>query len=194
MDGAVSTVNRLQEVFHAIGSTPVDLPQIVVVGSQSSGKSSVLESIVGRDFLPRGTGIVTRRPLVLQLYNIAEPDVKTGEAREWGEFFHRPGEKFFDFSAIRQVGVRVWMSRGGCGCELGGFGCGFRLRLRLCLRLRLLLYLCVHVFAALFLFSRCLSPLSTPHRKSLTTLPEWRGRPRTCRRSRSCSRCTRRTC
>ena len=34
---------------------------------QSSGKSSVIESIVGRSFLPRGTGIVTRRPLVLQL-------------------------------------------------------------------------------------------------------------------------------
>lgn len=32
--------------------------------SQSSGKSSVLENIVGRDFLPRGQGIVTRRPLV----------------------------------------------------------------------------------------------------------------------------------
>ncbi len=43
-----------------------DLPQIVVVGSQSSGKSSVLENIVGRDFLPRGAGIVTRRPLILQ--------------------------------------------------------------------------------------------------------------------------------
>jgi hypothetical protein len=43
---------------------PVDLPQIAVIGSQSSGKSSVLENIVGRDFLPRGTGIVTRRPLV----------------------------------------------------------------------------------------------------------------------------------
>jgi hypothetical protein len=28
---------------------------------QSSGKSSVLEAVVGRDFLPRGTGIVTRR-------------------------------------------------------------------------------------------------------------------------------------
>jgi GTPase SAR1 family protein len=40
-----------------------------VVGSQSSGKSSVLESLVGYDFLPRGTGIVTRRPLVLQLLN-----------------------------------------------------------------------------------------------------------------------------
>lgn len=29
----------------------------------------MLENIVGRDFLPRGTGIVTRRPLVLQLIN-----------------------------------------------------------------------------------------------------------------------------
>ena len=34
---------------------------------QSSGKSSILENIVGKDFLPRGTGIVTRVPLVLQL-------------------------------------------------------------------------------------------------------------------------------
>lgn len=39
---------------------------------QSSGKSSVLENLVGRDFLPRGTGIVTRRPLVLQLIHIDE--------------------------------------------------------------------------------------------------------------------------
>lgn len=29
----------------------------------------MLENIVGRDFLPRGSGIVTRRPLVLQLIN-----------------------------------------------------------------------------------------------------------------------------
>lgn len=41
----------------------------ISLGSQSSGKSSVLESIVGKDFLPRGSGIVTRRPLVLQLFN-----------------------------------------------------------------------------------------------------------------------------
>lgn len=46
----------------------MDLPQIAVIGSQSSGKSSVLENIVGRDFLPRGTGIVTRRPLVKYIF------------------------------------------------------------------------------------------------------------------------------
>ncbi|CAH1426918.1 unnamed protein product [Lactuca virosa] len=33
------------------------LPTIVVVGGQSSGKSSVLESVVGKDFLPRGSAV-----------------------------------------------------------------------------------------------------------------------------------------
>jgi interferon-induced GTP-binding protein Mx1 len=44
----------------------IELPAIVVVGDQSSGKSSVLESISGIA-LPRGTNIVTRCPLELQL-------------------------------------------------------------------------------------------------------------------------------
>lgn len=66
----IKLVNRLQDTFAAANiSSPIDLPQIVVIGSQSSGKSSVLEHIVGRDFLPRGSGIVTRRPLILQLFN-----------------------------------------------------------------------------------------------------------------------------
>lgn len=41
---------------------------------QSSGKSSVIESLVGRSFLPRGTGIVTRRPLVLQLIHVGHTE------------------------------------------------------------------------------------------------------------------------
>lgn len=68
----IATINNLQDALAPLGGgsqSPIDLPQITVVGSQSSGKSSVLENIVGRDFLPRGTGIVTRRPLVLQLIN-----------------------------------------------------------------------------------------------------------------------------
>jgi dynamin 1-like protein len=100
MENLIPVVNKLQDVFGAIGSQALDLPQIVVVGSQSSGKSSVLESIVGRDFLPRGSGIVTRRPLVLQLYSIPlTNDESVGD--EWGEFLHIPGKKFYDFEEIR---------------------------------------------------------------------------------------------
>ncbi|KAF2288340.1 hypothetical protein GH714_006884 [Hevea brasiliensis] len=42
----------------------IQLPTIVVVGDQSSGKSSVLESLAGIN-LPRGLGICTRVPLVM---------------------------------------------------------------------------------------------------------------------------------
>ena len=41
----VNVVNKLQDVFSAVGTSAaqIDLPQICVLGSQSSGKSSVLE-------------------------------------------------------------------------------------------------------------------------------------------------------
>lgn len=51
-----------------------------------------MEAVVGRDFLPRGTGIVTKRPLVLQLVNLSDPS-----AREYGEFLHTNREKMYDF-------------------------------------------------------------------------------------------------
>jgi hypothetical protein len=51
------------------GQIPLDFPHIAVIGSQSSGKSSVLERIVGEDFIPRGPDTVTRRPLYLHLKN-----------------------------------------------------------------------------------------------------------------------------
>ncbi|KAJ5222097.1 Vacuolar protein sorting-associated protein 1 [Penicillium citrinum] len=114
----ISLVNKLQDVFSTVGvHNPIDLPQIAVVGSQSSGKSSVLENIVGRDFLPRGSGIVTRRPLILQLINKPASSQVNGEKKldtsdseanvdEYGEFLHLPGEKFFDFNKIRDEIVR----------------------------------------------------------------------------------------
>jgi GTP-binding protein EngB required for normal cell division len=111
MDQLIPIASKLQDVLGALGHTQsLDLPQIVVVGGQSSGKSSVLESIVGRSFLPRGTGIVTRRPLILQLFNTAK-EVKADGAKqkdgkvpmeEYGEFLHMPGRKFHDFASIRQ--------------------------------------------------------------------------------------------
>lgn len=72
LEDLIPTVNKLQDVTYDAGVDSLDLPILSIIGSQSSGKSSILETIVGRDFLPRGTGIVTRRPLVLQLINIAE--------------------------------------------------------------------------------------------------------------------------
>lgn len=100
-----------------------------MVGSQSSGKSSVLENIVGRDFLPRGSGIVTRRPLVLQLINRPAPaklqangvdekelkDSKDSQANvdEWGEFLHIPAQKFYDFNKIREEIVKETEAKAG---------------------------------------------------------------------------------
>eukprot|EP00271_Cylindrocystis_brebissonii_P010158 TRINITY_DN26261_c0_g1_i1.p1 TRINITY_DN26261_c0_g1~~TRINITY_DN26261_c0_g1_i1.p1 ORF type:complete len:617 (-),score=133.48 TRINITY_DN26261_c0_g1_i1:738-2588(-) len=107
MDSLIGLVNRLQQVSTALGdhagasdatsdlpSLWEQLPQVAVVGGQSSGKSSVLESIVGKDFLPRGTGIVTRRPLVLQLHKYDGP--------EYAEFMHAKGKKFSNFDAVRK--------------------------------------------------------------------------------------------
>ncbi|KMT13705.1 hypothetical protein BVRB_4g080870 [Beta vulgaris subsp. vulgaris] len=51
----------------------IQLPTIVVVGDQSSGKSSVLESLAGIS-LPRGQGICTRVPLIMRLQHHSNPD------------------------------------------------------------------------------------------------------------------------
>ncbi|KAF7127357.1 hypothetical protein RHSIM_Rhsim11G0141700 [Rhododendron simsii] len=97
----IPIVNKLQDIFAQLGSqSTIELPQVAVVGSQSSGKSSVLEALVGRDFLPRGSDICTRRPLVLQLLQIKrKPD---GTEEEYGEFLHLPGKRFYDFGDIRR--------------------------------------------------------------------------------------------
>ncbi|XP_036206139.1 interferon-induced GTP-binding protein Mx1 isoform X2 [Myotis myotis] len=54
------------------------LPAIAVIGDQSSGKSSVLEALSGVS-LPRGSGIVTRCPLVLKLRKLRHDDEWKGK-------------------------------------------------------------------------------------------------------------------
>ncbi|KAG9470786.1 hypothetical protein GDO78_016724 [Eleutherodactylus coqui] len=93
MEELIPLVNKLQDAFSSIGQAcNLDLPQIAVVGGQSAGKSSVLENFVGRDFLPRGSGIVTRRPLILQLIF---------SKTEYAEFLHCKSKKFTDFEEVR---------------------------------------------------------------------------------------------
>ncbi|MCH81242.1 dynamin-related protein 1C-like, partial [Trifolium medium] len=103
MTSLIGLINKIQRACTVLGDHGGEglslweaLPSVAVVGGQSSGKSSVLESVVGRDFLPRGSGIVTRRPLVLQLH-------KTDDGQQdYAEFLHAPRKRFTDFAAVRK--------------------------------------------------------------------------------------------
>ncbi|XBH65869.1 hypothetical protein VPH35_119368 [Triticum aestivum] len=102
MEDLIYFVNKLQLVRSiladdGVGSAlPIDsdeVPYIAVVGGQGVGKSSLIEAIVGKDFLPKG--IATRRPLVVQLF-------RTEEAVEYARFSHQPERRFEDFAEVAQ--------------------------------------------------------------------------------------------
>ena len=67
-----------------------------MLGGQSAGKSSVLESIIGLDCLPRGDGVCTRRPLELRLNH-------TTEGEPWAKFDEVPNKKFTSFHEVKQT-------------------------------------------------------------------------------------------
>ncbi|KAK7966631.1 dynamin family protein [Apiospora aurea] len=89
---------EIRNILQKVGqSSTLTLPSIVVIGSQSSGKSSVLEAIVGHEFLPKGTNMVTRRPIELTLINTP------GSNTEYGEFPDLGLGKISDFSSIQRT-------------------------------------------------------------------------------------------
>ncbi|XP_021239457.1 dynamin-2-like [Numida meleagris] len=59
----------------------------------SQGNPACVSFHPHRDFLPRGSGIVTRRPLILQLIF---------SKTEYAEFLHCKSKKFTDFDEVRQ--------------------------------------------------------------------------------------------
>jgi GTP-binding protein EngB required for normal cell division len=72
-------IKRMIEVRNLLkiaDSSTLTLPTIVVIGSQSSGKSSVLEAIVGREFLPKGSNMTTKRPLEITLVHLDDATCK----------------------------------------------------------------------------------------------------------------------
>lgn len=108
MERLLPVVNKLHNIFQRCGlADPIDLPQIVVVGAQSSGKSSVLEAIVGFDFLPRGSGVVTRSPILIQLNKLKQPtrppetSLPDPAPERWVEFLHKPDRKFHSEEEIQ---------------------------------------------------------------------------------------------
>jgi len=111
MDKFLAVLNNLQDVFTTAGlsstHSEIDLPQIVVVGSQSTGKSSVLENIAKQNFLPRGMGIVTRRPLVLQMTHVTSAkDINGKEYDTWAQFLHMGDQIYTNMTEIQNEIVR----------------------------------------------------------------------------------------
>ncbi|CAG9832128.1 unnamed protein product [Diabrotica balteata] len=53
MEALIPDINKLQDVFNTVGSDAIHLPQIIGLGSQISGKSSVIESLLEKSLLPR---------------------------------------------------------------------------------------------------------------------------------------------
>lgn len=102
----VKKINEIQSLCIDVPNV-IELPQIVVVGSQSSGKSSVLENIVGGDFLPRGPDMVTRRPLIIQILG-KEDAPSPGASAEGGSpiaycvFGHLPNRRFLDLAEVKR--------------------------------------------------------------------------------------------
>lgn len=89
---------EIRSILQVVGqSNALILPSIVVIGSQSSGKSSVLEAIVGHEFLPKGSNMITRRPIELTLVNT--PDAQA----EYGEFPALGLGKITDFASIQKT-------------------------------------------------------------------------------------------
>ena len=98
MQKLVPVLSQLHDVLRTTNYVNrVNLPQIVTVGAQSSGKSSVLEMIIGKDFQPRGSGIVTRRPIVIQMIN-----TPPGSQDQY-IFSNRPNEAYTTEQQARKV-------------------------------------------------------------------------------------------
>ena len=72
------------------------------MGDQSAGKSSVLESLVGIDLLPRGNDMVTRCPLILQLRRLKYDPATEQKPEEYATFTHLPDKIFKDFLEVRK--------------------------------------------------------------------------------------------
>jgi GTP-binding protein EngB required for normal cell division len=70
----------------------IKVPSLVMIGSQSSGKSSLLNKILNMEMLPTGGKMVTRTPLNMELIN-----TKTEFYAEFGQFHNGAWERLRKF-------------------------------------------------------------------------------------------------
>ena len=85
----VRVLHRVQEILGA----KVEFPRIVMVGDQSSGKTSVIEALIGEDISCKDSTMATRRPLLLSLIRTSREAMKA----RFGD-----GETVYSFEAVKQ--------------------------------------------------------------------------------------------
>ena len=85
-------INNLLTTDH-ISDFDIALPKVVVVGTQSSGKSSVINNIISMDIVPTGDTMVTRAPLEIQLNTIEDQQA-------WVEFWNFSDNDLIDKFSI----------------------------------------------------------------------------------------------
>ena len=79
----IELINQLQTLHLS-----VDLPSLVVIGAQSSGKSSLINHLCGYEILPIGMDMITKQPLILQLVHLEGSIDDDSEDEEYAEFLH----------------------------------------------------------------------------------------------------------
>ena len=92
----INEINTFTNLLKQLKLTEyINIPKICTIGNQSSGKTSILTNIIGLDILPKGEGLVTRRPLELRLNHIqsGEPYIYFDEDKT---------NKITDFSCIKE--------------------------------------------------------------------------------------------
>ncbi|KAL4426302.1 hypothetical protein ABPG74_006559 [Tetrahymena malaccensis] len=119
---SANSFGNIKEVTKVINSlrdfkieSDIELPKIVVVGVQSSGKSSLLEQIVQIDFLPRGTGVVTRCPLEIRLI---EERNQNQNFKPYAYFFQEVDNKYEDFEEVKQRIQTITKQKAGNGKQI----------------------------------------------------------------------------
>jgi GTP-binding protein EngB required for normal cell division len=75
----VLKIGNLLSAIFSNQSDIIEVPRLAVVGTQSSGKSTLLNAILGMDIMPTGSNMVTRTPLNLQLVQIDNPSDRKAE-------------------------------------------------------------------------------------------------------------------
>lgn len=111
MDALNAIFHTLPDAMGELSKKDLMLPEMVVVGTQSSGKSSVLNALIGMDILPTGKQMVTRTPLRLELIKTEPDPTQKGELDPshglGSATTHKDGDVYAEFGDIQEG---VWKS------------------------------------------------------------------------------------